>query len=852
MSLVPAFSQSIDICSGWQPRDGRAVGPGRLGPPAPSPLTIVFGGNGAGKSAIFDAVFFVLGQSAKSMRSSGGSAQLVNEQTVLQKGPNAAASVTITFHKSGRFQEEKDAESGDDGHVCSRATMMQKLNAFVGADMGDVDRYVLKQGSTMVCRREGKELLSFIERLAGTAKLKADAEEVQTALDTNREEALSLQADVQASTFARKELQPQVQAFVLHQREVTEFRQEETGLWHKQLASLRQAQVHHDELETEVAKSETEATILRSKIKWKKAKGKALARAHKLLEEGDAEIAKLSAQAYELDSVSKSMKARILELEFDAESAKLREYCASQQALASSLEARRTVQEASSKATKRLSRDSTSRASTRMNRRTSSGGPFSAPNARGRATALRSLIEGLHDSGSVGDRIGVHGMLADLVLLRRQGDEAAVSAVLGPALRNTVVVQTRRDGARVVAEVREAGFPWQVRCDVLDEISAGTLVEAAAATAAAERRQKGAGSSRLRSLSMCVTTSDPQHFAAAEKHLRGWLVAETRQAAWSAKDGPSNSSAATNLVTMSEGELFFASGEVAVKGPKGSFHAPRLRVARDGQQQHQRQQGDGSPPLAHQQQVNERGQDIELRLKETLGSLSTAETRLDELARKATRARFDYEDAQVRHATAQTTAKEYHREMLRMDKKVSVQHRLISASKGCGNGKGPAADDTDEVQLRNLQERRDKIVAELAEGDASGLRGAGSIDFTGRAAALRELRNLRTEIFAGRELQDEVVEVKLRVLAKRGTARRDRLEALEAEKKDSDAQQKLMKARQLLHEKEVAALLITLEEAKSVCKVKREATRQKEGAARKAKRELSALGAARWVYSPNQ
>lgn len=28
--------------------------------------------------------------------------------------------------------------------------MMQTLNEFVGADMGDVDRYVLKQGSTMV------------------------------------------------------------------------------------------------------------------------------------------------------------------------------------------------------------------------------------------------------------------------------------------------------------------------------------------------------------------------------------------------------------------------------------------------------------------------------------------------------------------------------------------------------------------------------------------------------------------------------------------------------------------------------------------------------------------------------
>lgn len=36
------------------------------------------------------------------------------------------------------------------GKACSRAAMMQTLNDFVGADMGDVDRYVLKQGSTMV------------------------------------------------------------------------------------------------------------------------------------------------------------------------------------------------------------------------------------------------------------------------------------------------------------------------------------------------------------------------------------------------------------------------------------------------------------------------------------------------------------------------------------------------------------------------------------------------------------------------------------------------------------------------------------------------------------------------------
>lgn len=46
-----------------------------------------------------------------------------------------------------------------------------------------------------------------------------------------------------------------------------------------------------------------------------RAKGKALTRARKLLEEGDEEIVKLSAHASELDSASCSMMARIDELE---------------------------------------------------------------------------------------------------------------------------------------------------------------------------------------------------------------------------------------------------------------------------------------------------------------------------------------------------------------------------------------------------------------------------------------------------------------------------------------------------------------------------------------------------------
>lgn len=52
------------MCPGWRSIDvpGHPMPWNGVVAPAPSPLTIVFGGNGAGKSSVFDAVFFVLGQ----------------------------------------------------------------------------------------------------------------------------------------------------------------------------------------------------------------------------------------------------------------------------------------------------------------------------------------------------------------------------------------------------------------------------------------------------------------------------------------------------------------------------------------------------------------------------------------------------------------------------------------------------------------------------------------------------------------------------------------------------------------------------------------------------------------------
>lgn len=63
-----------------------------------------------------------------------------------------------------------------------------------------------------------------------------------------------------------------------------------------------------------------------------------------------------------------------------------------------------------------------------------------------------------------------------------------------------------------------------------------------------------------------------------------------------------------------------------------------------------RQQADAS----QQGDPEESRHDIELRLKGALESLSIAETKMAELAREEAQARFDCEDAQIRHATAKT------------------------------------------------------------------------------------------------------------------------------------------------------------------------------------------------------
>lgn len=93
-----------------------------------------------------------------------------------------------------------------------------------------------------------------------------------------------------------------------------------------------------------------------------------------------------------------------------------------------------------------------------------------------------------------------------------------------------------------------------------------------------------------------------------------------------------------------------------MKAPRtsASCHAPRLGLRSAVQPGN----GGAQPPARQQEGARERGAhediDVEVRLKRALESLSAAETSMAELAREATQARFELEDAQVVLATAKT------------------------------------------------------------------------------------------------------------------------------------------------------------------------------------------------------
>lgn len=150
----------------------------------------------------------------------------------------------------------------------------------------------------------------------------------------------------------------------------------------------------------------------------------------------------------------------------ETETTKLRTQCTSQRAVISDLETRYTRATADTKLLiDPIATTSTRPEATKFDGRHRPPTSCARSTGHGRVGALRVSLERLREAG-----VRVHGMLADLVLLRRQRDETAVIAALGSALRSTIVVQTRRDGGHVVAGVRAAGIYGQIRCDILDEM----------------------------------------------------------------------------------------------------------------------------------------------------------------------------------------------------------------------------------------------------------------------------------------------------------------------------------------------------------------------------------------------
>lgn len=110
------------------------------------------------------------------------------------------------------------------------------------------------------------------------------------------------------------------------------------------------------------------------------------------------------------------------------------------------------------------------------------------------------------------------------------------------------------------------------------------------------------------------------------------------------------------------GELFYASGEVAVQPPQSSAPSQTLRLRTVQSYQRRRGKPETDGFLSHQHEhamgdaaVSDDGQhvhDIERRAKEASESLSKLERRLIELGRDATRAQFEGEDTQTRHSAA--------------------------------------------------------------------------------------------------------------------------------------------------------------------------------------------------------
>jgi chromosome segregation ATPase len=247
---------TIDLCPSLSDHSKRS-----LQDPEPARpvglLSCILGGNGVGKSACVDAVLFVLGHGASQLRSHKVE-QLISE---------GADSVKVTLHFA-RISTARSAHSHDgsaeseqrltacraisssnsssstyslNGRVKSKADTLAAISAFCGCDMSCPDKFVMRQGATLVAQRGPLDLLSFFEDLAGTKPLKEAITVTQSQLDTAVTAAITLDESILAVEDKRRVLEPQVQKFKQYQAALSELEAAQSAVQLYEAANLSAA-----------------------------------------------------------------------------------------------------------------------------------------------------------------------------------------------------------------------------------------------------------------------------------------------------------------------------------------------------------------------------------------------------------------------------------------------------------------------------------------------------------------------------------------------------------------------------------------------------------------------------------
>jgi RecF/RecN/SMC N terminal domain len=172
---------SIDLCPSLSDHSNRPQDPDEPARPL-GLLSCILGGNGVGKSACVDAVLFVLGHGASQLRShkveqliSEGAdfvkvtlhfARISTTPPGYRRDGNAEPKQRLTASRAVSSSNSSSSTYSLNGKVKSKADTLAAISAFCGCDMASPDKFVMRQGATLVAKRGPLDLLSFFEDLA--------------------------------------------------------------------------------------------------------------------------------------------------------------------------------------------------------------------------------------------------------------------------------------------------------------------------------------------------------------------------------------------------------------------------------------------------------------------------------------------------------------------------------------------------------------------------------------------------------------------------------------------------------------------------------------------------------------